>query len=240
MSKLKFYKKSHKYKIGKKELISVTTLIGQLFEPFDRKKIARKLAKFPVNRAKKRGVRYWLAEWKESAEHGTRVHNNIDGLIKGNSEEILDKDLPKVTKAMSYYNGKKIELGEVEIYSEMRIYDEELGIAGTIDLVLVKDNEAILIDWKTNKALSRKGYQGKKGIHPLTEDLDDCHITKYGLQLSMYAYLLEKQKGFRPKGLYIPHLKDYYVEQIELPYERDKVKEILEWKVKNDKLEKEI
>ena len=97
-TKIRFYPKSHKYKIKRKTLTSVTTFIGKFFEKFDAKKIARKLAKFPVNKKKKQGVRYFLKTWKEAAEHGTRVHEYIEKYIKDYVTLVpkIDKDMKKL------------------------------------------------------------------------------------------------------------------------------------------------
>lgn len=79
---LKFYPKSHTYKLNGKKLISVTTFVGQFFDEFDAKGIARKLAKFPANKAKKQGVRYFLSKWKESRDFGTKVYKDLEVFVK--------------------------------------------------------------------------------------------------------------------------------------------------------------
>jgi len=227
--KIRFYKRRHVYKLGKKELTSVTKFVGTLFEPFNAREIARKLSKFPVNRAKKHGVRYFLKEWKEAAAHGTRVHNAIESFIKG--ENILDlqeKDEQKFYKAKEYITESFKKFKFPDIITEKIVHSEELGLAGTIDLVIMKDGKVTLVDWKTNKAIKREAYKNKKGIHELTKDIDDCNFNKYQLQLSIYAYILEKEYNMPINKLYIVHLKDYYAEEIEVEYQKDLVKELLE------------
>jgi len=227
MSKFKYYPKSHKYKIGKKELISVTTFVGKFFKPFKAKEVARKLAKFPINKQNKRGVRYWLNQWKESAEHGTRVHNAVEDIING-------KDKPKLEEER---DNKKVE--QVEIFlkeeieedlvkdTELKIYSEELGLAGTIDLIIYNEDGTVsLVDWKTNKAIKKKGFSGEKCKAPLA-DMDDCNYNKYLLQLSTYAYILEKQYDLETRDLKIVHLKEDSYKIYEVEYMKDKVEEML-------------
>lgn len=205
--KLKFYSKSHKYKLGKSELISVTKFIHSYFEPFDAKAIARKLAKFPTNKKAKRGVRYWLGKWKEDSEHGTTVHDGIDAYIKGTPiteiETKCERDALKLAEGIAFVD----EL-EGDLYSEEVQYDEELGLAGTIDLkVINKDGTVSLYDWKTNKAIKSKPFnKGQVGKPPLN-DLGDCNLNHYSLQLSIYAYMLERQ-GYKIKDLTLVHLQE--------------------------------
>ncbi len=228
--KIRFYPKSHRYKIGKKELISVTTFVGTLFEKFDAKAVARKLAKFPVNKYNKRGVRYWLKEWKEAANHGTRVHQSIENQLNNKPTVCeTDSDALKTAGAIEWFNDLYGTLTEPELTTELIVGNEEYGIAGTIDLMINEDGSITLVDWKTNKKIASKGYQGKVGIHPLTEGLADCHLSKYTLQLSIYAYLLELE-GYHVKDLFLVHLKDYYVETIKVDYKKELVKKLLEMK----------
>lgn len=226
--KIKFYPKSHRYKIGRKELISVTTFISQFFKPFNAKEIARKLAKFPVNRANKRGVRFWLKEWKEAGEHGTRVHQYLQDWIEGKDTNITDsRDLSKTANGISWmvmnFNSEEY----TRLRTEEIVYDEKLGVAGTIDLIKVNDDNSItLIDWKTNKKIDQKGYTGEKAKEPVNH-LVDCNFWKYTLQLSLYAYILERQ-GYPIKDLKIVHLKEDEAKEYKVPYLKKEIKEMIE------------
>jgi hypothetical protein len=218
--KLEFNEKKHEYKIGKTKLTSVTTFVGSFFEPFNAKEIARKLAKFPANKKNKRGVRYWLNKWKESAEYGTEVHKAIEDFING--DYVILGDIPKAQRGVEF-----LETIKGELKPELKVYDEELLLAGTIDVLeILEDGSINLYDWKTNEKLDNKSFNGKKGIkHPML-DIEDTKLNKYGLQLSTYAYILERQ-GFKIKGLFIVHLKDSGYKLIEVGYDKGLVKKML-------------
>jgi ATP-dependent exoDNAse (exonuclease V) beta subunit len=205
MTKIKFNKKKHTYKIGDKELMSVTKWCGQFFEEFDAKAIARKLAKFPVNKANKRGVRYWLNQWKESAEHGTRVHKELEGYLNGIliTDGMPETDLNKVLAGVDYIDWLRLRYPDIELEAEKIVYDEELGLAGTVDCVLSHKKHIRIIDWKTNKQISKLG--NPKSKFPGT--IDDGNLSKYELQLNVYAYMLSRQ-GYFIESLRVVHLLD--------------------------------
>jgi len=94
-------------------------------------------------------------------------------------------------------------------FAEICVFSLEYGVSGLIDLLAVNDKgEFIIIDWKTNKADIRydSGYFAKDDDGQLTNRfvLTDKHMleplgalndsvgTKYNLQISTYAWLLEK------------------------------------------------
>lgn len=227
--KLKFNEKRHEYSLGTRRLLSVTQFIGKYFPKFDAKEVARKLAKFPKNKLEKKGVRYWLALWKESSNHGTRIHNALDKYISGIpiseiSKELEEQDIGKVTNGISWVdlNAKKLKKE-----TELVIYDDELGLAGTIDLVIHNEDGTItLVDWKTNKEIKREGYTKKDMAFCPIETLTNSNYNKYTLQLSVYAYMMER-KGYKVKNLILLHLKDNAMVSYTIEYLKETVEAIL-------------
>ena len=236
--KIRFFPVSHKYKLGRQELTSVTNFIGQFFPPFEAKKIARKLAGFWTNKQKKRGVRYWLKEWKKAGEHGTEVHKLMEQEIKDKVPESINSFEERTRN--KYIQGclwlEKFDENEYDEFiqaPELIMYDEELGLAGTIDLAVFKDNKVTLIDYKTNKKISKDCY-GKKGYKVL-KDMDASNINKYSLQLTMYAYMLER-KGWEIDKLILVHLMEDKYKEYEIPYETYKI--AIKEMIKNGKEDK--
>lgn len=239
--KLRFYEGTHTYWYGKQKLESVTTFVHKFFEPFKAREIARKLAKFPANRKAKRGVRYWLNKWKASATHGTKVHKELEDYLN-NSLSSQSFTEPKAEQGYKWFIKLRKTLGEPIVIPELLIFDEELGLAGTIDCFVEhngfdkegrESNERVLtlIDWKTNEKITVNGYKDKRGVKSVCKDLDDCHVVKYGLQLSTYAYILER-KGYKIFKLCLAHLKEDGVNPLEIDYEFYKpyVEKMLEYK----------
>ena len=229
MAKLRYFPKKHVYYYGRKKLESVTTFVGRFFKPFNAREIARKLAKFKANKDKKHGVKYFLKEWKESADHGTRVHQLLEGYIKFKvvPEDVQECDLPKFEQGI-YWVNKNLEVNS-RVQPEVKVFDETLGLAGTIDLVITNnDGTVTLVDWKTNRDIKTKGYNGEKAKEPL--EMDDCSYNKYNLQLSTYAYILEHKYNTQVKDLILVHLLEDNHGEYQLPYLKEEVKKMLEVK----------
>lgn len=227
VKEIKFYEKSHKYKIGTTELTSVTTFLKDYFSPFDVDKIAKIKAMISRRSGEKgKGVRYWKASWKASAEHGTRVHRALEEFIlyKETRSEYLEVfDAKKIDRGINFI---KDNILGVERAPEKIIFDEELGLAGTIDLMVKnKDGTISLFDWKTNNKISFTAYRNQKAKEPIN-DLPDCNWTKYSLQLCLYAYMLERQ-GYKIKDLTLVHLADDYVKPLKVAYNKELIEKVL-------------
>lgn len=109
---------------------------------------------------------------------------------------------PRIYEVLSNF----ADLG-YNIYSEICVFDPINRIAGLIDVLLIKDNQFLIIDWKTNKArlMFQSGYFEKDLEGNLTENFidneDKCLFPlhkypqsvghKYTFQLSLYDYLAE-------------------------------------------------
>jgi ATP-dependent exoDNAse (exonuclease V) beta subunit len=96
----------------------------------------------------------------------------------------------------------KIEVGKSGVYPEMLISrispDGKLKIAGQADLIIVDGNDLYVLDYKTNKEIEKKSYYDrarKKSSmmkYPLN-NIQDCNFWHYTIQLSTYAWMLEKE-----------------------------------------------
>ena len=129
---------------------------------------------------------------------------------------------PIIFETIKFY----VDLG-FKIYSEINVYDPINLISGTIDVLLVKDDIFVIIDWKTNRneIQFNSGYYKKdKATNELTDvwvpskkymyypidHLEDCSGVHYSLQLSLYASMVE-QFGYVNKGLILFHIRDAYI-----------------------------
>lgn len=155
------------------------------------------LARRMVRRAKKYSgytEESLLKEWAQSGIDGTKTHLEIENYIISDRQTKIET--VKGLHAKNWID-RVYSRDEYDWYAEVILYDREIGVAGTIDLLLIhrKTKVVYLFDWKTNKRIYKKSFGGKKGIHPLTEHLDDCNYVHYSLQLSIYQFLLEKNFG---------------------------------------------
>lgn len=114
-----------------------------------------------------------------------------------------------------------------KIYSEINVYDPINLISGTIDVLLVKGDKIVIIDWKTNRNEIKfeSGYYKKDKItNELTDiwvpnrkymlypidNIEDCTGNHYSLQLSMYGNMVE-QFGYVLQAMILFHIRDSYV-----------------------------
>lgn len=203
---LTFYEPTHSYLIEEEpetKLTSISTLISKYHEKFDAEAVSKKVAA-------KRGVdqQELLNEWtkinKDAVDRGHKFH-----AFKEEQINKLKNTYPAIMK-----EDKKIAYDITElrpgIYTELIVYDLENDLVGTADYVeIFKDKTFIIKDYKTNKELKFKSplifdprvkeRKPKRMFTPL-QHLDDCNGIHYTIQLSSYAYMLEKA-GYKCKGL---------------------------------------
>jgi hypothetical protein len=88
---------------------------------------------------------------------------------------------------------------------EFRVFSKELGIAGTIDLLMYnREGVCKIYDWKRVGTMrTSNSFQKGKSIF---RDRDDCNFEHYRLQLNLYRELLETNYLFLGKAPAITQL----------------------------------
>lgn len=198
-SNLDFNEEAHQYKYKGREFSSVSKYIKQYTKPFDAERIAGFVAK-------KRGVTKAdiLQEWEdtknEACEKGNRVHQfgEYYHSHKLNPSDGYEEAI------VNFWNDVPDHV--ILVRNEIQMFSEELGVAGTADILLfnTKTGRFIIADYKTNKDLF-KNHRGQT----LLDDykfLKDMPYSKYEIQLSFYQLLFE-QTGFEVENRIIVWLK---------------------------------
>lgn len=120
-------------------------------------------------------------------------------------------------------------------------FDDYLMISGQLDLLIVDNQDITIVDYKTNAKIDKKSYfdnktkQSQKMKFPLN-NIDDSNYWHYCLQLSTYAYLLQKiNPKFKIKNLIIHHIDhDGNETEYNCPYLKDEVERaLLHYRKKN-------
>lgn len=192
-----------------------------------------------------------LDEWdktnKESCERGTKIHAQL--------EESMYKMGANVSLKKFGVGGKFVcDKGRTELDLENGVYPEYLisrespdgvlRIAGQIDLLVKQGNDIIIIDYKTNKEIKQHSFfdsKSRKTIrmkYPLG-NLEDCNYYHYTLQLSTYAWMLQKfNPNFKIKDLIMVHFDHSGNQTVyHLDYLKDEVEKMLRF-YKRDLLHK--
>lgn len=221
-------KETHTYYLHSNKEVnfrSCTEFVGSFFEKFDSHGVATNLV---ANNKKyqHKTVEEVLAEWKAAADEGSEVHEQIE-------RHILDDVHSPHIKAQHAVDWLQARMprSRYDLHTEVMVYSEALGLAGTIDLLAYdrERNRYFLVDWKTNKRITYNSFQRKKGIRGPTQSLDDCHVVKYGLQLSLYQYILQTEYNIQVEKQALVHLTKKQAKAIPCYYAKNTIQAMLDF-----------
>lgn len=162
--------------------------------------------KFPyrteVMEVKQRLLKEWADNARDSAAKGTAFHkkkeasDRSDGLTtyRGKQHAVHSGD-PLKARGFDDREG---------LFPELLIYDDELKVAGTSDWVLRESGVVHIKDYKTSKTIDKMGFMDTTLLHPVNDVLN-ANFYVYTLQLSLYAYMLER-KGYTIGDLSLDHI----------------------------------
>ena len=179
----------------------------------------------------------WDEENRNSCERGTRIHADLENSFYKKKKDI---DLSKYQiggkfECIKDHNNLDLENGIYPEYLISRVSEDgKLRIAGQIDLLVKKGNKIIIGDWKTNKKIDLKSFfdsktkTSSKMKYPLN-NLDDCNYNHYCLQLSTYAWMIQKlNPEFEIEDLVLVHFDHTdNMTVYHLPYLKDEVIKML-------------
>lgn len=232
-----FTEDTHEYKsiINSKviDYISGTTFLGQYFPKFDPD------GSITARCAKKQGLtvealrKQWNAKGAESCRLGTRMHETIEDALYGRKlRNIAESEIEQSRFNNAITMAKKIMARADILGIEKIVFDSDLQIAGTIDLLAKSKSagEYLIIDHKSNdKYLGPGNMFNKFCLEPIGH-IPDTPYWHYALQLSLYCYLLKfgnyvpKKAKFR---LFLNHVTAKNVELIELPNLQSEIKDLV-------------
>ena len=193
--------------IEKKSLLNTKKFHKEILDVYN-------ISETDFNKAQQDILDMWDEENRKSCERGTKIHEEIEHSFYDNPKDIsLQKfGLGGKFECRKDYSELDLEYG---VYPEYLIYRESddgiLRIAGQVDLIVKQGNEITIIDHKTNKKIDQKsGFDtatksNAKMKFPLN-NLMDCNFYHYTLQLSAYAWMLQKiNPNFIIKDLILNH-----------------------------------
>jgi len=191
---------SHSYYNRGGEFTSVSKVISWYVKPFNSKAISLAIAKRD-NVSQKSVLKLWEDKKDVALERGNRIHNalekyfNQDPATDFEGLESIYCQIDEMVSATGFY----------EFLTEQIIFNTKNLLSGTIDLMRFNpDGTVSLFDYKTNKEITKSSKYKNKLLNGL-EHLEDCHLTKYSLQLGLYKWMLE-QDGFVVKDLHLIHI----------------------------------
>ena len=206
---IQFYPQEHIYLYyGREQFIPVSSVISCFFKPFD----SYYWSEYKANqRNVPQGqiLEEWDAKGVCSRDVGTFMHQQIENYYKG---------LPYQQEFTFKYEGKYIHIEEKislepeyiqfkeflenhkfrPFRTEWVIYDDELQIAGTIDMIHKRGDIFDIYDWKRSHRIVNfwgdpiaVNNYGEKGFGELNQ-IEDTPYWHYCIQQNLYRYILER------------------------------------------------
>jgi len=115
--------------------------------------------------------------------------------------------------------------------TEWTVYDEELKLSGSIDMVYENPDGTLMIyDWKRSKSITKINTYDKFALTHCISHLPDSNFWHYSLQLNTYKAILERKYGKKVTDLKLvrlhPNCKDDNDDTYELIDVPDMSKEV--------------
>jgi hypothetical protein len=172
----------------------------------------------------------WAANGKEASEAGTAIHLAIEMYLNGSPETIPPAILDSIEwKYFTRYWEKDSRRWQ-PWRTEWEIWDDELLLAGSVDMVFksLTDNTYAIYDWKRAKEIKMEN-PFQSGLGPLSH-FPDCNYWQYTLQLNLYRWILEKHYGLKitELALIVLHPNNTSFKRFVLPILTDEIEDLLE------------
>ena len=215
---------------GIKRMLPVSSLIAYFFEEFQALPQAENQLRYkgiPVEE----NLDKWERAGRMASEVGTFVHLQTENYFqRGFFETECQLQFGSETEVVNVEQEKLHFLRFIRDYDiepyrqEWPVYDKDLNIAGTIDLICKDDDgEFTIYDWKRSSKVVNaqgqpivEGFRGKMSCNGIS--LPDTSFYHYCIQQNLYRYMLESHYGIRVKAMNLvvlcPDYPTYYVAQV--------------------------
>ena len=262
---IQFFEEDHKYVITNdpnNKYTSVTTWNHSHFPVFNANLIIKNMMR---GKNWKEGHKYWgltaeeiKQQWSSNSSAvsgaGTDLHFEIECFMNNPDLESGHKKGYKHADLHEAYlqNPKAIEVIEWDYFinfvkdhpelkpyrTEWTIYDEDLKISGSIDMIYENpDGTLSIYDWKRSKDITRVNNFNKFAINKLICHMPDANFWHYALQLNTYKRLIERKYGKTVTDLYLvrlhPDAEEKNYELIKLPDLSKEIDELFEQRKQN-------
>lgn len=195
------------WKIEKKSLLNSKKFNKEILDAYD-------INENDFNKVQQDILDEWDEENRKSCERGTKIHAELENSFykAGKNVNLQKFGIGGKFECRKDYSDLDLEYGVYPEYLISRTSEDGiLRIAGQVDLIVKSGNDLWIIDHKSNKEIKQKGFFNQKTKssdkmkYPLN-NLEDTNFYHYTLQLSTYAWMLQKiNPNFNIKGLILNH-----------------------------------
>ena len=208
----------------------------------------------------KEGHKYWgmtpqeiKAQWNTNKDNvanaGTDLHYDIECFMNDkrflfkythkelyeiyNSDTSEDKKKEKPKEWQYFINFVKDTPQLKPFRTEWTVYDEDLKLAGSIDMIYENDDDTLSIyDWKRCKEITRINNFNKFALKECINYMPDSNFWHYCIQLNTYKGILERKYNKVIKELYLvrlhPDAEENNYELIKLPMITKEINELFD------------
>ena len=243
---------------------SVTSFIAKFKPKFDKKAVAKKSCKNKRSKwfglKPKEVIAIWEKETDRAITLGNWYHNQRESdMLDFKTIEREGVEIPIIKPLVDSTGIKMAPVQKLKpgVYPEHFAFLKSACICGQADLVEVVNGKVNITDYKTNKEIKDKGFTNWEGITSKmfkpVNNLEDCNLNHYNLQLSIYMYIILKHNPKLKAGkLTIQHVSfekekdDKYgypinkydangdpiikeIKMYNLPYLKDEVRSLIMW-----------
>ncbi len=233
------------YKPGK--YISVTTFVHSHFDTFDSDKIIDNMMKGKnwinsqyYGKTKDEIKKMWDKKRVSASGDGTKLHRRIEDYYNSNQSDInADINSDNDTGFRYFLNFVSCNPTLNPYRTEWTVYHEDIGMAGTIDMVYENpDGTLSIYDWKRAKDISKNNKFNKYALTECIGSIPDTKYWHYALQLNIYKSILERKydKTVTKLALVVLHPDGTNFEIINLPIMETEINDLFDMrKSKYDK-----
>lgn len=220
---LEFNEELHRYTLKSKPdykfKLSCSKIAELCKEPFDEKYwLPKKAKEYSITEEELKKI--WDEKRDVASARGTVVHLALENELQGIDYKV-DEDIVPI-KVVREIKKRLVTAGFKVIAAELRVYDEDFGICGTMDLLAYSEKESAyyIIDWKTNrhkpivknetyicKHTGKERSSNFKFLPPF-DYLQKNKFYEYSMQLSTYKLILERNTNIKIKGLVLVQISD--------------------------------
>ena len=149
-----------------------------------------------------------------------------------------DMKIDNTSVEYSYFEKFKEDFKHLKPYrTEWMVWDKELKLAGSIDMLFTdRHNNLLIYDWKRCRQI-KMSNKWQSSTNPIFSELPDTNFWHYSLQLNIYKYLLEKNYGKQVVGLFLiflhPENKNKSYIRLEVPDLQDKIHQFAQERLAN-------
>jgi ATP-dependent exoDNAse (exonuclease V) beta subunit len=234
---IRFQEEGHKYTIltdPTSKYTSCTTWNHSHFAKFDADAVVASMMKGknwnPANKywgmTADQIKQQWASSGQAAAQAGTQMHYQIECFMNNPrlSMSYTHKDLyhdfmgddgtttgattGTTTEFMFFIEFIRNTPNLVPYRTEWLIYDEQVKISGSVDMVYEnqEDGTLAIYDWKRSAKIEKTNGWGKTATTECISHLPDTNFWHYALQLNTYKTIIERNYGKKVSALFLVRL----------------------------------